>query len=55
MARMAIPAIPPTTPPTITPTEVGCVVVMGVVVEEGAVVVVITPELDSPVLGVMVM
>lgn len=57
MIMIAMPAIPPTTPPTIAPIGVDCMVMMGVVeVEAGPTVVVLTPELelDPPSLGVMV-
>lgn len=55
-ATIAIPAIPPTTPPTIAPTGVACVVTIGRVdcVEEGAeegagaLREVSTPETDPP-------
>ena len=58
-ATSAIPAIPPTTPPTIAPTGVACVVTMGRVdcVEEGAkegagaLREVSTPEMDPPAEG----
>lgn len=56
-ARTAIPAIPPTTPPTIGPTGVALVVTMGklddVEVGDGALREVSTPEVDPPAMGEM--
>ena len=56
MTKMAIPAIPPTTPPTIAPTGF-CVVTVGrpddVEVEEGSLRDVITPEWEPSMVGVM--
>lgn len=56
-ARMAIPAMPPTTPPTIAPIGVEVVVVMGTLdgvdVGVGTLREVPTPELDPPAVGVM--
>jgi len=57
ITRIAIPAIPPTTPPTIAPTGVACVVTMGRLLDDevgvGMLREVETPSWTPPVLGVM--